>query len=120
MFLGQPKKGTFACLNCICCSSIIKGNTTIRAVKECVKEHRSNIRNFKSGTATDTTVSIHFHTERHNLSQLKWMILNKVNMPKGGGDIRQILSQREAYWIKTMDTMLPRGMNDHWSLIPFL
>ncbi|OCT82775.1 hypothetical protein XELAEV_18025309mg, partial [Xenopus laevis] len=72
-------------LKCPCGLAYI--GQTIRAAKERVKEHRSNIRNFKAGTATDTTVSRHFNTERHNLSQLKWMILEKIKMPKRGGDI---------------------------------
>ncbi|OCU01983.1 hypothetical protein XELAEV_18007742mg, partial [Xenopus laevis] len=157
-FLGKPKKGTFPCLNCICCASIIKGNTvnhptkgtkinlkdyttcdskhvvymlkcpcglayigqTSRAVKERIKEHRGNIRNFKMGTATDTCVSRHFYSKGHNVSQLKWMNLEQIKMPNRGGDIKKILTQKEAYWIKKMNTMAPIGMNDYWSITPFL
>ncbi|OCT71891.1 hypothetical protein XELAEV_18034868mg [Xenopus laevis] len=91
-----------------------------RAVKERIKEHRGNIRNFKTGTATDTCVSRHFHIKGHNVSQLKWMTLEQIKMPSRGGDIKKILTQKEAYWIKKINTMAPIGMNDHWSITPFL
>ncbi|OCT60772.1 hypothetical protein XELAEV_18046794mg [Xenopus laevis] len=154
-FLGKPKRGTFPCLSCVCCASIIKGNTvshptkgtqvklrhyttcdskhvvymlkcpcgliyigqTIRAAKERIKEHRGNIRNFKMGTARDTSVSRHFHMEGHNVSQLKWMILEQAKM---GRRYEKILAQKEAFWIKKINTMASKGMNDHWSIIPFL
>ncbi|OCU00394.1 hypothetical protein XELAEV_18006169mg, partial [Xenopus laevis] len=104
-------------LKCPCGLAYI--GQTIRAVKDRIKEHRGNIRNFKMGTATDTSVSRHFHMG-HNVSQLKWMVLEQIKMPSRGGDIKKILAQKEAYWIKKMNTMVPIGMNDHWSIIPFL
>ncbi|OCT92490.1 hypothetical protein XELAEV_18015546mg [Xenopus laevis] len=108
-FLGKPKVGTYACLSCNCCSSIIKGDAmrhptqgtpvklkhyatcdtssvvyllkcpsglvyigqTKRPIKTRIKEHMGNIRNFKKGTATDTTVSRHFNSAYHNQSQLR-------------------------------------------------
>ncbi|OCT91793.1 hypothetical protein XELAEV_18014846mg [Xenopus laevis] len=91
-----------------------------RAVKDRIKEHRENIRNFKMGTAIDTSVSRHFHMEGHNVRQLKWMVLEQIKMPSRGGGIKKLLAQKEAYWIKKMNTMDPIGMNDHWSIISFL
>ncbi|OCT68332.1 hypothetical protein XELAEV_18039631mg [Xenopus laevis] len=91
---------------------------TIRMVKERIKEHRNNIRNYKISTATDTPVSRHF--QGHNVSQLRWLVLEKITQTKRGGDIRKSLGQREVYWIKRMNTMAPAGLNDHWSLSPFL
>ncbi|OCT91664.1 hypothetical protein XELAEV_18014723mg, partial [Xenopus laevis] len=157
-FWGPPKRGTFACLNCICCSSIIKGESvshptkgntinlrdfstcetknviymlkcpcglayigqTSRAVKERIKEHRGNIRNFKPGTQSDTPVSRHFAFHGHNQMQLRWLVLENVKLPKRGGNIQKLLLQHEAGWIKKFNTLLPMGLNDHWSLIPFL
>ncbi|OCT80585.1 hypothetical protein XELAEV_18027399mg [Xenopus laevis] len=133
--MGKTKKGTFPCLNCICCSSIMKGNKvnhptkgtlfklkdfstcdtkyvvymlkcprgmayigqTIRSVKV-RNEHRNNIRIFKTDTATDTPVSRHFHNQGHNLSQLRWLVLEKIIQPqnrsryeKNAGTTRGIL-----------------------------
>ncbi|OCT74091.1 hypothetical protein XELAEV_18033056mg [Xenopus laevis] len=145
--MGKNKKGTFPCLNCICCSSIIKGNMvnyptkgtpfklndfstcdtkyvvymlkcpcgkayigqTIRSVKQ-----RNKIRNFKTDTATDTLVSRHFHNQGHNLSQLRWLVLENIVQPKRGGD------RKKNAGIKKMNTMAPLGLNDYWSLSPFL
>ncbi|XP_041420362.1 uncharacterized protein LOC121394192 [Xenopus laevis] len=158
MFWGPPKKGTYACLNCICCSSIIKGDTvnhptkgniirlkdfctcetknviymlkcpcglayvgqTSRSVKERIKEHRGNIRNYKVGTQSDTPVSRHFTSHGHSLIQLKWLVLEQVKRPKRGGNLSKLLLQREALWIKKLNTMTPMGLNDYWSLSPFL
>ncbi|OCT76224.1 hypothetical protein XELAEV_18031426mg, partial [Xenopus laevis] len=155
LFWGSPKKGTYPCLNCICCSSIIKGDTvchptkgnairlrdfctcetkngiymlkcpcglayigqTSRAVKERIKEHRGNIRNFKTGTQSDTPVSRHFASHGHNHIQLKWLALEHVKLPKRGGNLSKLLLQREALWIKKLNTMSPMGL---WSLSPFL
>ncbi|OCT63280.1 hypothetical protein XELAEV_18044379mg [Xenopus laevis] len=93
---------------------------TIRMVKERIKEHRNNIRNYKINTATDTPVSRHFHNEGHNVRQLRWLVLERITQTKRGGDVRKSLGQREAYWIKIMNTMAPAGLNDFWSLSPFL
>ncbi|OCT63932.1 hypothetical protein XELAEV_18045028mg, partial [Xenopus laevis] len=138
LFQGPPKKGTFPCLSCICCSSIIKGENvhhpisgkglklhtyatcessnvvyllkcpcglvyigqTFCPVKERIKEHRSNIRNFKAGTQTDTSISRHFSISKHNLSHLKWQVLDVICKPKRGGNILKLLLQEEANWIK--------------------
>ncbi|OCT65871.1 hypothetical protein XELAEV_18042121mg [Xenopus laevis] len=88
-FLGQPKMGTFACLNCNCCSSIIKGDT---------------LRHPANGTQ----------------SQLRWAILEVISPLQRGGNPKKKILQREAYWIKKLDTMYPKGMNDRWSVKCFL
>lgn len=37
-----------------------------------------------------------------------------------GGNIKKILAQREAQWIFKLDTVSPRGLNEHLSYAPFL
>ncbi|OCT68805.1 hypothetical protein XELAEV_18040096mg, partial [Xenopus laevis] len=105
-------------LKCPCGMAYI--GQTIRMAKERIKEHRNNIRNFKVNTATDTPVSRHFNSLGHNASQLRWLILERIIQAKRGGDMRKSLGQREAYWIKRMNTLTPNGLNDYWSLSPFL
>ncbi|OCT84960.1 hypothetical protein XELAEV_18023121mg, partial [Xenopus laevis] len=135
---GPPKRGIYACLNCVCCSSIIKvetichatkGNTIhfrdyttfdtknviymlkcpcglayvgqiSRAVKERIKEHKGNIRNFTKGTQSDTLVSKHFTSCGHHQIQLKWLVLEHVKVPKRGGNIQKRQLQREEICIK--------------------
>ncbi|OCT76693.1 hypothetical protein XELAEV_18031894mg, partial [Xenopus laevis] len=151
IFKSSPNIGTFPCLNCICCHSIIKGgvvqhptkgfniklqhfatcNTecvvymlkcpcgkTYRAIKERIKEHRGNIKNFKANT--DTPVSRHFNQNRHSMSQLKWLVLDVIQRPRRGGDIKKLLLQREAIWIKKLCALDPLGLNDKWSIACFL
>ncbi|OCT95562.1 hypothetical protein XELAEV_18013250mg [Xenopus laevis] len=131
--VNHPMKGTpikiknvFTCetkfvvymLKCPCGMAYL--GQTIRMVKERIKEHRNNIRNYKTNTATDTPVSRHFHNQGHNVSQFRWLVLEKITQTKRGGDVRKSLGQREAYWIKRMNTSAPAGLNDFWSLSPFL
>ncbi|OCT97836.1 hypothetical protein XELAEV_18010068mg [Xenopus laevis] len=157
-FIGRPKKGTFACLNCVCCTSIIKGDNinhpcdgtpirlrhyatcdtcnvvyllkcpcgmayvgqTGRQVKSRIKEHRGYIRNFKKDTYSDTAVSRHFSAMSHNVNQLKWLVLEVVHNPPRGGDLKLRLSQREMYWIRKLNTVNPKGLNESWSVKSFL
>lgn len=41
-------------------------------------------------------------------------------MPTRGGDVLKKLSQRETFWIDTLNTMTPNGFNDDFSLKCFL
>ncbi|OCT78255.1 hypothetical protein XELAEV_18029364mg [Xenopus laevis] len=132
IFKSTPNIGTFPCLNCVCCHSIIKGGVvqhptkgfninlqhfascniecivymlkcpcgkvyigqTYRPIKERIKEHRGNIKNFKVNTYTNTPVSRHFNQNRHNMSQLKWLVLEVIQRPRRGGDTKKLLLQR--------------------------
>ncbi|OCT97610.1 hypothetical protein XELAEV_18009840mg [Xenopus laevis] len=158
IFKGKPNLGTFPCLGCVCCSSIIKGvvvqhptkgnriplrhyatcNTqwvvymlkcpcgkvyvgqSSREVKAIIKEHRGDIKNFKLNTYTDTSVSRHCNECRHNMSQLKWQVLEVVQTPQRGGNKKNILLQKEALWIKKLCAMVPQGLNDQWIVVSYL
>ncbi|OCT67741.1 hypothetical protein XELAEV_18039044mg [Xenopus laevis] len=82
---------------------------TKREVKKRIQEHRGYIRNFKAGTQTDTQVSRHFVEFNHNPMQFRWCVLDEI-----GVDIR------EGKWIRRLNTLTPSGLNDSWSLKPFL
>ncbi|OCT91792.1 hypothetical protein XELAEV_18014845mg [Xenopus laevis] len=90
---------------------------TIRPVNVRIKEHKSNIRNFKLNTHTDTPVSRLFDTAKHN-----WKVLETVPKPKEirGGDHNTLLLQREARWIKRLETTHPKGLNEQYNLSCFL
>ncbi|OCT76285.1 hypothetical protein XELAEV_18031481mg [Xenopus laevis] len=93
---------------------------TSRAVKIRIQEHKSNIRNFKENTQTDTSVSKHFFIHKHNSMQLRWCVLEEA-APDGRGDGRiNRLLQIEGRWIKRLGTLYPDGLNDSWSLKPYL
>ncbi|OCU01006.1 hypothetical protein XELAEV_18006787mg [Xenopus laevis] len=93
---------------------------TSRPVKERIKEHRSNIRNFKVGTQTYTPISRHFSSFKHNLSQLKWQVIEVICKPQRGGNMLKLLLQEEAKWIKKLNSLHPEGLNEHWSISSFL
>ncbi|OCU02734.1 hypothetical protein XELAEV_18008500mg [Xenopus laevis] len=78
---------------------------TIRPVKSCIKEHR---------------VSRHFQEAKHALCQLRWAVLEVVRTPTRGGDIKGLLFQKEAEWIKKLDCLQPKGLNDSWNIKCFL
>ncbi|OCT59712.1 hypothetical protein XELAEV_18000577mg [Xenopus laevis] len=66
---------------------------TCRQIKTRIKEHRGDINNFKAGSYTDTPVSHNFNQNRHNMSQLKWLVLEVIQVPQRGGDLKKILLQ---------------------------
>ncbi|OCT72574.1 hypothetical protein XELAEV_18035554mg [Xenopus laevis] len=73
------------------------------------------------GTDTlDTSVSRHFSVNNHNQSQLKWLVLEVVCKPQRGGDMKKLLLQREAVLIKRLNSLVPFGLNEYWSIAPFL
>lgn len=61
----------------------------------------------------------HFFESHHNVSDLKWLILEKVQ----GNDDRQAkqnLLKREVYWINTLNTLQPDGMNENCNFAVYL
>lgn len=115
-------KGVISChtpnviymLKCPCGLAYI-GKTT-RPLKNRISEHRSNIRNHDQ----KSPVALHFSQAQHNVSTLKYIGIEQVHLPKRGGNIDNILLKREAFWIYTLDTLSPRGLNEDFDLRPFL
>lgn len=93
-------------------------------------EHRSNIRTYiekheaenkkdQRSKYCESTVAKHFFKMRHNISDLKWSILEKVY----GNDEMQVrtrLLQREVYWIGKLDIKTPNGSNENFNFRVFL
>lgn len=115
-------KGVISCntnnviymLKCPCGLAYI--GKTNRPLKNRISEHRSNIRNHDQ----KSPVALHFAHAKHSVSSLKYTGIEKVNSPRRGGDMDTILLQREAFWIYTLDTLNPRGLNEDFDLRPFL
>ncbi|XP_041922081.1 uncharacterized protein LOC121685553 [Alosa sapidissima] len=115
-------KGTITCntsnviymLKCPCGLAYI-GKTT-RPLKTRISEHRSNIRNHDP----KSPVAVHFTQCSDNLSSLRYCGIEVVKTPTRGGDINSLLLKKEAFWIYTLDTLAPRGMNEEFDLRPFL
>ena len=115
-------KGTITCstnnviylLTCPCGLAYV--GQTSRALKTRISEHRSNIRlkNPKSPVAQ------HFSKMGHNVAQLRYIGIERVPLPRRGGDIHNLLDRREAYWIYQLRTLQPDGLNEDFELSAFL
>lgn len=89
---------------------------TKRLLKTRICEHKSSIRNCDE----KSSVARHFNQLKHNTTDLKYMGIEVVETPRRGGDRDNLLLKREAYWIHTLDTLIPRGMNEEIILSCFL
>lgn len=115
-------KGVISCstknviymLKCPCGLAYI-GKTT-RPLKTRITEHRSNIRNHDH----KSPVARHFTQFSHTVSSLKYIGIEQITPPRRGGDVNALLLKREAYWIYTLNTLVPRGLNEEFDLRPFL
>jgi len=74
---------------------------TERRLKDRLNAHRSNI-NIKRQTA----VAIHFNNHGHNIKDLIIMPIEKINNID-----KQHRQSREKFWIKTLKTNYPNGLN---------
>lgn len=155
----SQKRGTFPCLHCTNCASILKGvkfkhplkdteitarghftcNTTgaiyllqcpcglayvgqtSRHIKTRLNEHKSVIRTFlknpgkteqDSKKKKETTLAKHFAEHGHTISDLKWRILETVNPGESNNELKRNLLKRETYWIHTLGTLAPQGLNE--------
>lgn len=107
-------KNVIYMLKCPCGLAYI-GKTT-RPLKQRISEHRSSIRN----NDRKSPVAVHFHQAHHNVSALRYTGIEQVQLPRRGGDIDNILLRREAFWIYSLDTLSPNGLNEDFDLRPFL
>ncbi|OCT98483.1 hypothetical protein XELAEV_18010717mg [Xenopus laevis] len=69
---------------------------------------------------THTPVGKHFYLHKHNPSILRWLVLEKVQLPQRGGERKRLLLLTEARWRDRMDTVEPHGMNEAMSYKCFL
>ncbi|OCT98103.1 hypothetical protein XELAEV_18010331mg [Xenopus laevis] len=101
------------------CGKLYVGKT-IRPVNIRIKQHKTTIRNFKADTYNDTPVSRNFAIAKHSVCQLRWKVLEVVPKSPKGGDCNNMLLQREARWIRRLDCIHPKRMNEQLNLSCFL
>ncbi|CAJ0949979.1 unnamed protein product [Ranitomeya imitator] len=92
-------------LNCPC-GLLYVGETT-QHLRDRIAGHKSTIRCKK----TWLPVPHHFVIANHNVSQLRVHVIEQVKRPRRGGDHIRRLKEREAYWIYTLQTLAPKGLN---------
>lgn len=88
------------------CGKWYVGETTWD-VKTRLNQHRYSIRKEKM----DLPVSKHFKEAGHTQSDLRFRVLEQVELGRRGGDRQAILKKRKLYWIYTLKTLRPNGLN---------
>ncbi len=97
------------------CGLAYIGKTT-RKLKQRISEHKSSIRR----NDPNYPIAIHFNNAHHDISSLRFCGIEQVTLPPRGGDHDKLLKQREAFWIYTLQTLAPKGLNDELLLTCFL
>lgn len=67
----------------------------------------------------ETTVAKHFHECYHNVSDLKWLILEQI-FDEDKYNVGRTLLQHETYWIDKLKTIALHGMNEICNFNVFL
>jgi len=114
VWLLVTQKNVIYLLKCPCGFAYV-GKTT-RPLKIRISEHISNIRNHD----IKSLVAVHFSQASHNVSSLRYCGIELVKQPFRGGDVNRLLLKWEAFWIYTLDTLAPKGLNEDFDLRPFL
>ena len=97
------------------CGLAYVGKTT-RALKTRIAEHRSNIRTRDQRSP----VALHFAEAQHSVASLRYIGIEHVTTPRRGGNINNLLLRRESYYIHTLQTMSPKGLNQEDEIRHFL
>ena len=111
-------------LKCPC--TLVYVGKTIGPFKKRFQKHRSDIRVALTKTAKgeqvdfNKPVALHFVTVKHQIHELRGMVIEHVKAPYRGGDRNRALLCREAYWIHTLGTVQPGGLNANLSLTCFI
>ncbi|OCT79358.1 hypothetical protein XELAEV_18026171mg [Xenopus laevis] len=74
---------------------------------------------FKAATCKEKRKCWHKLSNKHTVAQLRWNILEQVTTERGG-NIRKRLLEREAVWIKRLDSLTPMGLNESFNMRCFL
>ncbi|XP_073522664.1 uncharacterized protein [Phyllobates terribilis] len=96
------------------CGMIYIGETT-QPIRDRISKHKSTIR------CKNLLLPIphHFIYNGHNISQLRFQVLEQVQQPRRGGDRIHLLKQTEAYWIHKLESLSPKGLNRDYDLLSF-
>ena len=100
-------------LHCACGLAYV-GKAT-RKLKQRISEHKSSIRR----NDREYLGAVHFNDAKHDVSILRFCGIEQVPPSPRGGDHGKILKQREAFWIESLQTLGPKGLNDELVLNVF-
>lgn len=102
-------------LKCPC--GLVYIGQTKRQLKIRISEHKTAIR---TKNATYAMARHYMEANHGSPASLKFWGIEKISLPPRGGDIVNKLLCREAYWIYTLNTLEPNGLNEELNLSCFL
>ncbi|CAJ0918391.1 unnamed protein product [Ranitomeya imitator] len=113
-----PIKGQFTCnssfvvylIKCPCGLGYV-GETT-QHIRDRISKHKSTIRCGR----TLLPIPAHFLQNNHNVAQLRFQVIDHVSMSRRGGDRIKKLKERESFWIYTLQTLSPHGLNREYEV----
>ncbi|CAJ0932367.1 unnamed protein product [Ranitomeya imitator] len=82
------------------------GETT-QHVRDRISKHKSTIRCGRSLLP----IPAHFLQHNHTVAQLRYQVIDHVPLARRGGDRIKQLKERESFWIYTLQTLSPHGLN---------
>ena len=102
-------------LKCPC--GLVYIGQTKRNLKIRIAEHKAAIRNGNM----DYAIARHYKDKGHgSAATLKFIGLEKIELPPRGGDMKKLLLKQESFWIFELNTVEPYGLNENLDLSPFL
>ncbi|CAJ0936373.1 unnamed protein product [Ranitomeya imitator] len=108
-----PIQGHYTCdstyviylIKCPCGLGYV-GETT-QHIRDRISQHKSTIRCGR----TLLPIPAHFLECKHQVSQLRYQIIDHVPIMRRGGDRIKKLKEREWFWIYSLQTLSPLGLN---------
>ncbi|XP_077148443.1 uncharacterized protein LOC143809192 [Ranitomeya variabilis] len=87
------------------------GETT-QHIRDRISQHKSTIRCKR----LMLPIPAHFISHNHNIAQLRYQIIDSIPLARRGGNRISKLKEKEAYWIYTLQTLEPNGLNREYEL----
>ncbi|CAJ0964342.1 unnamed protein product [Ranitomeya imitator] len=87
------------------------GETT-QHVRDRISKHKSTIRCGRSLLP----IPAHFLQHNHTVAQLRYRVIDHVPLAKRRGDRIKQLKERESFWIYTLQTLSPHGLNREYEV----
>lgn len=108
-FMNCNTKNTVYTIYCEACKRQYIGCSSTE-LKIRIRRHLSDIENL---TAVNISAASRHFTEVHNrdTSHFRFMAIERVTPNHRGGDLKKKLLIREAFWIFTLGTRVPQGLN---------
>uniref|UniRef100_A0A8C5M1L9 Reverse transcriptase domain-containing protein n=1 Tax=Leptobrachium leishanense TaxID=445787 RepID=A0A8C5M1L9_9ANUR len=113
-FFNCNTSGLVYMITCGCGKKYV--GKTFRPFKYRIREHIRSI-----GGHIDTPVARHVRQcQIGNINNLKFCGIELVKHPQRGGNYDLILRRRECFWIYTLHTLAPEGLNEGFTFTPFI